>query len=175
MISYRNSPPCSPRHLWHIWPRDPMMIEEQIRKSLRTLLKLHRRDWHWETINLGDPKVLQTKRPNPDWSNLWSLFCPGLVQAWQIFHVDRILKMQLQVLILTLYMPRRVYEFMVFWRKYIIEYFRFCMETVCRSSSIEMVFCLQNCSDLLWEKIVLVIEINFWNLWLKAENLQKFW
>ena len=118
MISYWNSPPCSPRHLWHIWPRDPMMIEEQIRKSLRTLLKLHRRDWHWETINLGDPKELQKKRPNPDWSNLWSLFCPGLVQAWQIFHVDRILKMQLQVLILTLYMPRTVHEFMVFLKKW---------------------------------------------------------
>ena len=95
-----------------------MMIEEQIRKSLRTLLKLHRRDWHWETINLGDPKELQKKRPNPDWSNLWSLFCPGLVQAWQIFHVDRILKMQLQVLILTLYMPRTVHEFMVFLNKW---------------------------------------------------------
>ena len=38
-----------------------------------------------------------------------------------------------------------------------------------------MVFCYQNCSDLLWEKIVLVIEKNFWNSWLKAENLQKFW
>ena len=39
----------------------------------------------------------------------------------------------------------------------------------------EMVFCYQNCSDLLWEKIVLVIEKNFWNLRLKAENLQKIW
>ena len=27
----------------------------------------------------------------------------------------------------------------------------------------EMVFCYQYCSDLLWEKIVLVIEKNFWN------------
>ena len=26
-----------------------------------------------------------------------------------------------------------------------------------------MVFCSQNCSDLLWERIVLVIEKNFWN------------
>ena len=26
---------------------------------------------------------------------------------------------------------------------------------------LEMVFCYQNCSDLLWEKIVLVIEKNF--------------
>ena len=129
MISYWNSPPCSPRHLWHIWPRDPMMIEEQIRKSLRTLLKLHRRDWHWETINLGDPKVLQTKRPNPDWSNLWSLFCPGLVQAWQIFHVDRILKMQLQVLILTYSIHATnsswiygVFEEMVFCFKIVLTY-----------------------------------------------------
>ena len=32
--------------------------------------------------------------------------------------------------------------------------------------------CVQNCSDLLWEKIVLVIEKNFWNLRLKAENWQ---
>ena len=38
-----------------------------------------------------------------------------------------------------------------------------------------MVFCYQNCSDLVREKIVLVIEKNFWNSRLKAENLQKFW
>ena len=31
----------------------------------------------------------------------------------------------------------------------------------------------QNCSDLLWEKIVLEIEKNFWNSRLKAENLKK--
>ena len=39
---------------------------------------------------------------------------------------------------------------------------------------LEMVFCYQNCSDLLWEKIVLVIEKNFFNSRLKAENLQNF-
>ena len=38
-----------------------------------------------------------------------------------------------------------------------------------------MVFCYQNCSDLLWEIIVLVNEKNFWNLRLKAENFQNFW
>ena len=38
-----------------------------------------------------------------------------------------------------------------------------------------MVFCYQNCSDLLWEKIVVVIEKIFWNSRLKAENLQNFW
>ena len=37
------------------------------------------------------------------------------------------------------------------------------------------VFCYQNCSDLLWEKIVLVIEKNFWNSRLKAENFQNVW
>ena len=41
--------------------------------------------------------------------------------------------------------------------------------------AVEMVFCYQNCSDLLWEKIVLVIEKNFWSSRLKAENLQNFW
>ena len=38
-----------------------------------------------------------------------------------------------------------------------------------------LVFCYQNCSDLLWEKIVLLIEKNFWNSRLKVENLQNFW
>ena len=33
----------------------------------------------------------------------------------------------------------------------------------------------QNCSDLLWEKIVLEIEKNFWNSRLKAKNLQNVW
>ena len=37
-----------------------------------------------------------------------------------------------------------------------------------------MVFCYQNCSDLLEEKNVLVMEKNFFNSMLKAENLQKF-
>ena len=32
-----------------------------------------------------------------------------------------------------------------------------------------------NCSDLLWEKIVLVIEKNFWTSRQKAEDLQMFW
>ena len=36
-----------------------------------------------------------------------------------------------------------------------------------------MVFCNQNCSDLLWEKIVLVIEKNFWNSRLKAKILRS--
>ena len=35
-----------------------------------------------------------------------------------------------------------------------------------------MVFCYQNCSDLLWEKIVLVMKKNFWNSRLKADNLK---
>ena len=38
-----------------------------------------------------------------------------------------------------------------------------------------MVFCYQNCSDLLWEKIVLVFEKNFLNSRLKAENLKIYW
>ena len=39
----------------------------------------------------------------------------------------------------------------------------------------QMVFCYQNCSDQLWEKIVLVIEKNFWNSQPSASNLQNFW
>ena len=40
-------------------------------------------------------------------------------------------------------------------------------------NSLTMVFCYQNCSDLLWEKIVLVIEENFWNS--RLSNLFKQW
>ena len=43
-----------------------------------------------------------------------------------------------------------------------------------KTVSVEMVFCYQNCSDLLWKKIVLVNEKNVWNLRLKAKNLQNF-
>ena len=39
----------------------------------------------------------------------------------------------------------------------------------------EMVFCFQNCYDPFWEKNILVIEKNFWNSRLNAENLQNFW
>ena len=41
---------------------------------------------------------------------------------------------------------------------------------ICRT----MVFCYKNCSELLWEKNVLVIKKNFWNSRLKAKNLQIF-
>ena len=37
-----------------------------------------------------------------------------------------------------------------------------------------MIICYQNCSDLLWEKIVLVIEKNFFNLRLKVKKFAKF-
>ena len=40
--------------------------------------------------------------------------------------------------------------------------------------TVDMVFCYQNCYDLLWEKNVLVIEKNIWNSRLKAENLKNF-
>ena len=40
---------------------------------------------------------------------------------------------------------------------------------------VAVVFCYQHFSDLLWEKIVLMIKKNFWNLRCKAENLKKFW
>ena len=39
----------------------------------------------------------------------------------------------------------------------------------------KMVFCYQNCSDILWEKIVLGTAKTFWNSRLKAENLKFFW
>ena len=47
-------------------------------------------------------------------------------------------------------------------------------EPVTNNQGKGMVFCYQNCSDLLWEKIVLAIEKNVWNSRLRAENLQNF-
>ena len=38
----------------------------------------------------------------------------------------------------------------------------------------KMLFCHQNCSDLLWEEIVLMTEKNFWNSRLKAEICKIF-
>ena len=43
-----------------------------------------------------------------------------------------------------------------------------------RTMTATMAFCYQNCSDILWERIVLGIEKNFWNSRLQAENLQNF-
>ena len=64
----------------------------------------------------------------------------------------------------------------LFHRSYSIEW-RWC-NLKCWSKNVvlnevELVFCYQNCSDLLCEKIVLVIEKNFWNLRLKAEKFAK--
>ena len=42
-------------------------------------------------------------------------------------------------------------------------------------TNLGMVFCYQNCSDLLWEIIVLGTKKNFWKSRLKAEDLQNFW
>jgi hypothetical protein len=39
----------------------------------------------------------------------------------------------------------------------------------------KMAFGYQNCSEILWEHIVLVSDKNFWNSRLKAEKLQNFW
>ena len=38
----------------------------------------------------------------------------------------------------------------------------------------EMVFCYQNCSDLLWEKIVLVSEKNIRTIYLRSERSEHF-
>ena len=44
-----------------------------------------------------------------------------------------------------------------------------------KEKKLEMVFCYQNCSDLLWEKkIVLVTEKTFWNWRLKAKICKNF-
>ena len=48
-----------------------------------------------------------------------------------------------------------------------------CKKTMWNKSR-KMVFCYQTFSDLLWEKIVLVIERGFWNSRLKAQNLKIF-
>ena len=50
-----------------------------------------------------------------------------------------------------------------------------CLSQKLKGNGGEMVFCYQNCSDLLWEKNVLVIQRKKRNSRLKAENVQNFW
>ena len=65
---------------------------------------------------------------------------------------------------------------MIFFSFFFLPNFNICKSFQTRENlNWEMVFCYQNCSDLLWEKVVLLIEKNFWNSRLKAENLQNFW
>ena len=61
-----------------------------------------------------------------------------------------------------------------FFFSFLSETFKLQLAETFRWKLKKMVFCYQNCSDLLWEKIVLVIEKYFWNSRLKAENLQNF-
>ena len=67
-------------------------------------------------------------------------------------------------------LPPQMFKPFVVLLQILAEIVVFCYQN-CSDLLWEMVFCYQNCSDLLWEKIVLVIEKNFWNLRLKAENL----
>ena len=60
-------------------------------------------------------------------------------------------------------------------RKLIYLYWPYCTCTVVLSHKKWYVFCFPNCSDLHWEKIVLVIDKIFWNSRLRAENSQVFW
>ena len=70
--------------------------------------------------------------------------------------------------------PFQIFSEVARYNKWLIEHYGN-MGCQVFKRGIEMVFCYQNCSDLLWEKIVLVIEKNFWNSRLKAKNLQIFW
>ena len=56
-----------------------------------------------------------------------------------------------------------------------VDFFQTCYLNISKNISKNIVFCYQNCSDLLWDKIVLVIEKNVWNSRLKADKLQFFW
>ena len=48
------------------------------------------------------------------------------------------------------------------------------LNIVAHALQYSMVFYYQNCSDLLWEKIVIMIKVTFWNSRLRDENLQIF-
>ena len=45
------------------------------------------------------------------------------------------------------------------------------LQRLARSTTLEIVFCFQNCSDLQWEQIVVAIKKNFWNWRLKAGTI----
>ena len=74
-------------------------------------------------------------------------------------------KSAVHVLLFSWFYPNKIWIVVNFWK---------ILCKVCIQFG-EIVFCFKNCSDLLWEKIVLVIEKNFWNSRLKVENFQNFW
>ena len=67
------------------------------------------------------------------------------------------------------------WNFLTFMTLDALKIFLHQVEIITSINRMYLVFCYQNCSDLLWEKMVLVIEKNFWNSRLKVENLQNVW
>ena len=65
-------------------------------------------------------------------------------------------------------------KYFIFCTRYWI-IFRQCNEGMVFAPELQMIFCYQNCSDLLWEKNAQVINKNFWNSRPSASNFQTFW
>ena len=83
------------------------------------------------------------------------------------------IKVRLKVvflIFLVLVLPNLLYVLLFMVATVSTQLIFFFFTSVYKSVKVEMVFCYQNCSDLLGEKFVLGIEKKIWNLRLKAEN-----
>ena len=105
-------------------------------------------DWFWPVMTHSDPFKKY-------FSHLYKYVFSWYIKAmWNFWWINVIFR----------------HRFFAEFKKNNLEFHEFFLPT-----SLKLVFCYQNCYDLLWEKIVLVIEKKFWNSRLKAKNLQKIW
>ena len=99
-----------------------------------------------------------SKAPNFEW------LCHQLKCISIQYHISNL------ILLLTELLPKAIQSDCAYQTLHKFCYVPMCFSSIFLHSKSEMVFCYQNCSDLLWKKNVLVIEKNFWNSRLKAEN-----
>ena len=91
---------------------------------------------------------------------VWIMWIPQNKQTWSRLSIcNAVCKVRLKVRF------QFSHGYLVHWMSIFLLFFLILL--------IAMLLCYQNCSDLLWEKIVLVIKKNVWNSRLKAKNLQN--
>ena len=103
---------------------------------------------------------------------IFSVPCVAKPELWCKFHPAVTRPSADSVLYTTYVFITSFHEFWIFYLLLFVKKLAFRQKITIILILKEMAFCYRNCSDLLWEKIVLVIEKNFWNSRLKAEIIR---
>ena len=145
-------------------------------KSLLSRRGSVKKDWSWSRLPVCCNRIgTQTFRRKVNDCNYWLLFCSlennSLSdQSWWFWLLHKKIRSFFLLTVFSLLSWAGFVKRGVRGQKSGV-YFYGVAHTLRRKRK-EMVFCYQNWSDLLWEKIVLVIKKN---LRLKAENLKNVW